>query len=123
MHNSYLQVLAELGAIGLAAFLTVIGRSLLLALRAARTFGRSGDYEAVLSRGFLVGTIAMLIAYFFATNQYEKQLWLLLAIGPALLSVARAYSSATEHVDATVAGASVPRAPRTPRVPRLTFER
>ena len=121
VHNSYLQVLAELGAIGLAAFLTVIGRSLLLALRAARTFARSGDYELdVLSRGFLVGTIAMLVAYFFATNQYEKQLWLLLAIGPALLSVARLHSTATEHVDATVA--SAPHAPRTPQVPRLTFE-
>jgi O-antigen ligase len=124
VHNSYLQVLAELGAIGLAAFLTVIGRSLLLALRAARTFGRSGDYELdVLSRGILVGTIAMLIAYFFATNQYEKQLWLLLAIGPALMSVARLHSGATEHVDATVAPSpSAPRAPRTPQVPRLTFE-
>ena len=88
-HNSYLQVLAELGIIGLGAFLTVIARSLQLALRAAHTFARNGDDEMdMLSRGFLVGTVGMLVAYFFATNQYEKQLWLLLAAGPALLSVA-----------------------------------
>ena len=94
VHNSYLQVLAELGVVGLAAFLAVIAQSLQLALRAAHTFARSGDYELdMLSRGFLVGTVGMLVAYFFATNQYEKQLWLLLAAGPALLSVARAHAS------------------------------
>lgn len=94
VHNSYLQVLAELGVVGLALFLAVIARSLQLALRAAHTFERRGDHELdVLSRGFLVGTVGMLVAYFFATNQYEKQLWLLLAAGPALLSVARAHAS------------------------------
>jgi O-antigen ligase len=99
-HNSYLQVLAELGVIGLAAFLSVIARSLQLALRAAHSFARGGDYELdMLSRGFLVGTVGMLIAYFFATNQYEKQLWLLLATGPVLLSVAlRAHAGAIPKV-------------------------
>jgi O-antigen ligase len=100
VHNSYLQVLAELGVIGLALFLTVIARSLQLALRAAHVFARGGDDELdMLSRGFLIGTAAMIVAYFFATNQYEKQLWLLLAAGPTLLSVAlRAHPSAIQDV-------------------------
>jgi putative inorganic carbon (HCO3(-)) transporter len=100
VHNSYLQVLTELGVIGLAAFLAVIARSLQLALRAAHTFARWGDYELdMLSRGFLIGTVGMLVAYFFATNQYEKQLWLLLGAGPALLSVAlRAHASAIQDL-------------------------
>ncbi|HEV8250110.1 MAG TPA: O-antigen ligase family protein [Gaiellaceae bacterium] len=89
VHNSYLQVWAELGTIGLIAFLAVIGGSVLLALRAVRTAESSGDRELeMLSRGFLIATVSMLAAYFFATNQYEKQLWLVIAVGPALASIA-----------------------------------
>jgi O-antigen ligase len=117
-HNSYLQVLAELGFVGLAAFLSVIGGSLLAALRAARAFAMSGDRELdLLSRGFLVGTIAMVVAYFFATNQYEKQLWLLLAVGPALLAVARSRNYAIQQ--ARSMARSSPEHPRKQRGPRL----
>jgi putative inorganic carbon (HCO3(-)) transporter len=89
VHNSYLQVLAEIGVVGLLAFLAVIWISLMLGVKAVRAFERAGDWELeLLSRGVVIGTAAMLVAYFFATNQYEKQLWLLLGVGPALLSVA-----------------------------------
>jgi O-antigen ligase len=90
VHNSYLQVLAELGLVGLAAFLAVIVGSLALGVRAVRTFHRAGDSQMeLLARGIVIGTVGILVAYFFATNQYEKQLWLLLALGPALDSIAR----------------------------------
>jgi putative inorganic carbon (hco3(-)) transporter len=111
VHNSYLQVLVELGVTGLIAFLTVVGGSLLLALRAARTAERAGDWELErLARGFLIATISMLTAYFFATNQYEKQLWLLLGVGPALFAIATRTALSRARVPAT--------APRTPQ-PRL----
>jgi len=118
-HNSYLQVLTELGVVGLGAFLFIIGRSLMLALRAARKFAQSGDYELdMLSRGFLVGTAAMLVAYFFATNQYEKQLWLLLGVGPALLSVALRTRVQMEEV-----GVVAPEPPRLAGPLRLALDR
>ena len=39
-HNTYLQVLAELGIVGLTLFLAIIGFAVACALKAARWFGR-----------------------------------------------------------------------------------
>jgi O-antigen ligase len=90
VHNTYLEVLAELGAVGLVAFLALVVGSLRYGVRAVRLFERRGDWEMeLLSRGLVIGTVALLTAYFFATNLYEKQLWLLLGAGLALYSVAR----------------------------------
>jgi hypothetical protein len=37
----------------------------------------------------VIATIGLLATQFFASEQYSKQLWLLLAMGPALLALAR----------------------------------
>lgn len=89
VHNSYLQVFTELGAIGLVLFYALIAGSLWLGVKAVRRFEAAGERElGLLARSVVIGTAAILLAYFFATNQYEKQLWLLLALGPALHGVA-----------------------------------
>ena len=89
VHNTYLQVFAELGAIGLALFFAIIAGSLWLGVRAVRLFEASGNRElGLLARSAVIGTASILLAFFFATNQYEKQLWLLLALGPAFHAVA-----------------------------------
>jgi putative inorganic carbon (hco3(-)) transporter len=90
VHNSYLQVAAELGIVGLLGFLAILASALAASFRAARVFAVTRDRELeLLSLGLFLGTLGMLIAYFFATNQYEKQLWLMLALGPASLAIAR----------------------------------
>ncbi|HZB85854.1 MAG TPA: O-antigen ligase family protein [Gaiellaceae bacterium] len=112
-HSTYLEVLAELGAIGLAAFAAVVLGPLVLAARAVRAFAqaRDGEMEA-LARGFLVGILGMLAAFVFISAQYEKQLWLLLAVAAALLTVARR-SAAVEE--------TAPTGPQSPRpVPGAT---
>lgn len=88
-HNVYLQVLAELGVVGLACFLAILVFSLTCALKAARRFEQSGDVamEAI-ARGVLLALIGLLVADFFASEQYSKQLWLLLGFAPALLALA-----------------------------------
>src|SRR4051794_39349015 len=81
-HNIYLQVLAEMGVIGLIAFLTILGFSLRCALRAAHLFERRRDATMeILSRAVLVALIGILTADFFASEQFSKQLWLLLGLG------------------------------------------
>ena len=88
-HNTYLQVLAEEGVLGEVLFLSIIGFSLLSMLRAARIYERLGDSSMeLLSRALLVALAGVLAADFFISDQFSKQLWLLLALGPALLAIA-----------------------------------
>ena len=99
-HNIYLEILAELGVIGLALFCALVGAAIGTGVRAARRFGRDGDAEmALLSRAVVVALVALLAMDFFLSDQFSKQLWLLLALCPAMLSIAasaRASASAEE---------------------------
>jgi len=96
-HNSYLHVLAEFGAVGLALFVGVIVSSLVLALRAVHTFSRARDRQMeILTRGLIAGACSLLAAYFFASAQYEKQLWLVIGVAAGTHALAsRIESSGT----------------------------
>jgi O-antigen ligase len=90
-HNIYLQVLAELGVVGLALLLAILAFSLVSAFRAARSFSAAGDTRMeLLARATVAALLAILAANFFLSEIYSKQLWLLLALGPAMLAIARA---------------------------------
>jgi O-antigen ligase len=90
-HNTYLQVLAELGVVGAVLFISIILFSLGCILRAARVFGRLRDFTMeLLSRALLVGLAGVLAADFFISEEFSKQLWLLLGLGPGLLAIAHA---------------------------------
>jgi O-antigen ligase len=89
-HNAYLHVLAELGLPGLVLFLGLVGAGLLAALRAAREFAlRRDPFLETCSRALAIALVALLVADFFASDQLNKELWLLLGLGPALLAIAR----------------------------------
>jgi len=88
VHNTYLELLAETGVIGLGIFLVVIGCALAAALKAARRFEASGDDAwGTLARAVFVATVAALAAAFFVTLGSRLEFWLVLTLGPALLAV------------------------------------
>ncbi len=88
-HNVYLEVLAELGVVGLALFLALVGAAIGTGVQAARRFARVGDADMeLLSRAVVVALVALLAMDFFLSDQFSKQLWLLLALCPALLAIA-----------------------------------
>src|SRR4051794_30630003 len=89
-HNTYLQVLAEMGVVGLVLFLTILLFALWCAFRAARLFARKRDLRMeLLARGVLISLIGLLVSYFFISEMYNKQFWLLLGLGPAIWAIAR----------------------------------
>ncbi|MEU8657336.1 O-antigen ligase family protein, partial [Actinoplanes philippinensis] len=90
-HNTYLQLWVDSGVIGLALFLTIVVFCIWCSLRAARLFTSAGRRDlAALSRSVAVAVISMLGSALFLTIARDFRLWLLLAMGPILLSLARA---------------------------------
>jgi O-antigen ligase len=101
-HNMYLETLAELGVVGLALFLTVLGYALYCALAAVRRFVASGDRQMeIVSRALFVALVGLLVSDFFGSRQFSKQLWLLMSIAPALLGVARTSAEQREQLEET----------------------
>lgn len=86
-HNTYLQLLAEVGVIGLGLFAALVFGPLRTALQIGGA-ARSRSLEA-LSRGYVVGMIGLLTSYFFLSGLYEKQLWLLLGVLAVIPRVVR----------------------------------
>jgi O-antigen ligase len=88
-HNIYLTVLSELGVVGLGLFLVVIAICLRCALRAAWRFAERDDLlMELVARGLFMALVSLLVADFFSSALYSKQLWVLLATAPALLAMA-----------------------------------
>jgi O-antigen ligase len=88
-HNMYLQELTEFGIVGLVAFVLILLFPMVCMLRAAHKFERIGDTRMELvSRAMFVALAGILVADFFLSAQFSKQLWLLLGLGPALLAMA-----------------------------------
>lgn len=96
VHNAYLELFAELGIVGLSLYLSLIGFSLYTMLRASRTFRQRGDPAMqAFTMAVIVALVGNLVADFFISGEYSKQLWLLLGFGPALLALAQAEAPAS----------------------------
>jgi O-antigen ligase len=89
VHNMYLQLQTELGVLGLGLFLAVVAACMAAAWRAASLLDAGGDSAtAVIARTVLLAQFAMLVGGLFISYSPDERLWVLLALGPALLAVA-----------------------------------
>jgi O-antigen ligase len=101
VHNIYLQLWAESGIVGLALFLGAAGLSLTALRRAALLFDAHDDPElAALTRGFLLALVGVLVGSFFLSNLLARQIWVLLALGPAVLAIAHRLTGADRPLSA-----------------------
>ncbi len=89
-HNTYLEIWAELGLVGLLLFLFILAFGLYAGAKATRQFAIRGDprMEAV-ARSIFCAFAAVLAADFFGSRQYNKELWLLLGLAAAVLAISQ----------------------------------
>jgi O-Antigen ligase len=88
-HNAYLGLLAENGVIGLGLFLALAIALIRATWQAARRLDEAGDSShATLARAIGIAQIGALAALMFTHNTYNNALWILLALGPVLLTIA-----------------------------------
>ncbi len=88
-HDTYLEIADELGIPGLALWLLIAVASMGAAMAAARRYEAAGDVNfELMSRALVLAILGMLVADVFISDEYSKQLWLLLALPPALLALA-----------------------------------
>jgi putative inorganic carbon (HCO3(-)) transporter len=96
-HNTYLEVFAEIGVPGGLLFLFLIGSCLAFGLRAKRLFAAQGDRTMqILTAAVIVALVGTLASDVFVSDEYSKQLWLLLGLCPALLMIATIGRGKTE---------------------------
>lgn len=95
VHNTYFEVAAELGIVGLLVLLAVLGSSIRYAQRGIEGLTRAGDALEPWVRGVTAGAIGMFVAYFFLSAQWEKQLWLVLGLLAAASALGRAVDGET----------------------------
>jgi O-antigen ligase len=84
-HNTYLQILSELGLVGAALFavllLVVVGSAVKTVFEGRLELDPTAS---AIARGAIVALLAILVAYAFGSALFQKQLWVLLGLVAAI---------------------------------------
>lgn len=88
-HNTYLQVLSELGLVGCALLVLLLVLVVATAVRPLLDRRLEGDpIASAIARGTVVALLAILVAYAFGSALFQKQLWVLLALAASIPTLA-----------------------------------
>ena len=84
-HSLYLEMAADLGIVGLGAFLAMVGTTLALVYRRARYWRRRDPERAMLASSFFFALVAYLASSAFLHLSYQRFFWALLALGASVV--------------------------------------
>lgn len=89
VHNLLIEAVAETGVVGLVLLLVAVGACMQATRRAARRLRELGrDDLELLAQLVFVAQVSIVAAGMFLPMTYSRQMWMLMAVGPALLGIA-----------------------------------
>jgi putative inorganic carbon (HCO3(-)) transporter len=83
-HSLYLEMAADLGIVGLGAFLAMVGTTMALVYRCARYWRRRDPERAMLASSVFFALVAYLASSAFLHLSYQRFFWALLALGASV---------------------------------------
>jgi O-antigen ligase len=85
VHNAYLESLVELGVVGLALFLALLGSMTAALLRASREAARRGAaFLSSFTRALLLSVAGFALTSIFLSTETDRTLWILLGLSIAM---------------------------------------
>jgi len=101
VHNAYLGSLVELGPLGLALFLAMLGLTLRALRRAARIAATNGSLLiSGVARALGISLVGFGLTSLFLSTETDRTLWVLMGLALTLPRIAAATSSATRAIPA-----------------------
>jgi putative inorganic carbon (HCO3(-)) transporter len=88
-HSLYLEMAADMGMVGLGAFVAMVTSALVLLHRCMRYWRRLDPERALLASSFFFGLVAYLASAVFLHLSYQRYFWVLLALASSAIWVLR----------------------------------
>lgn len=89
-HSLYLEMAADIGMIGFAAFVAMVGAALVLLHRAMRYWRRLDPERSMIASSIFFGLVAYLASAAFLHLSYQRYFWIVLALASSAIWALRA---------------------------------
>lgn len=103
-HNLYLEIAADTGILGLAAFLAIVGATLVQLRRLGRFWRQRNPELAALADGMLVSLIAYMASAIFLQLAYQRYFWFLIALGNATIWISQTTATSASPAATNASG-------------------